>query len=445
MHIRQSADIVVGLEFGDEGKGTMTNFLCRLRNANLVVRYNGGSQAGHNVTMDSGIHHTFRQIGSGAFVPGVITLLSEYMMWDPVALAHEVAELSPKIGEHALNRHVIDCRAPVISLYHVASNRMKEWMRGAVRHGSCGKGIGETGYDLMYRPDEVIRAGDLRDARKTKKLLSLIQARKQEELEKLGICFAEVPESLRELAEVLTDPSSPANLADLYHGLASEYTIISAASAQKLVRESVCIFEGAQGILLDEWHGFHPYTTWSTIVPAYALRILEESGFNGEVEVVGVMRSYMTRHGAGPFVTEDANIAGIFLNEDNRLNEWQQEFRIGHLDGIMLRYASDCLRHYCANAVLAITHLDALDRIPALMFCNEYATERGSVKSLAPQFARDLLYQEELTRLLQGCSPVLSGRLRTPRDVIEWAVDTTGFEARYTSFGPKTRDKQVLF
>src|SRR5690349_15156675 len=97
------ANIVFGLGYGDEGKGTMTDYLSQQNNTNLVVRYNGGSQAAHNVVTETGKHHTFAQFGSGSFNAGVSTLLSRYVFVDPVALVNEAEVLEPKLGENPFN------------------------------------------------------------------------------------------------------------------------------------------------------------------------------------------------------------------------------------------------------------------------------------------------------------------------------------------------------
>src|SRR5262249_4593262 len=83
------------------------------------------------------------------------------------------------------------------------------------------------------------------------------------------------------------------------------------------------VFEGAQGALLDEWHGFHPYTTWSTTTFKNALTLLDEQGYDGEIVKVGLLRAYLTRHGAGPFVSEEPGYRPVFVDPYNVPNDWQ--------------------------------------------------------------------------------------------------------------------------
>ena len=99
------------------------------------------------------------------------------------------------------------------------------------------------------------------------------------------------------------------------------------------------IFEGAQGVLLDEWQGFHPYTTWSTTTLANADRLLEEAGYTGARTRVGITRAYATRHGAGPLVTEEAELTRALPDPSNQFGAWQRGFRVGWLDLVMLQYA----------------------------------------------------------------------------------------------------------
>ena len=139
--------VVCGLGFGDEGKGSVTDFLCSSRSrdpAHAVVRFNGGGQAGHNVVTADGRHHTFAQFGSGSFTPGVRTHLSRFMLVDPLALAAEAAHLIAAGVPGALGRLTVDRDARLVTPYHQAANRARELARGRDRHGSCGMGIGET-------------------------------------------------------------------------------------------------------------------------------------------------------------------------------------------------------------------------------------------------------------------------------------------------------------
>ncbi len=453
------ARIVVGMVFGDECKGSVTDFFCREYDSTLVVRYNGGSQAAHNVVTPDGRHHTFAQIGSGAFVPKVKTLLSRFMFWDPIALSNEVGVLSPKLGEHALDRHFIDERAPMITLYHVASNRLKEWSRGAHRHGSCGKGIGELAFDQINHPDEVIRAGDLVNPDRVSKILTKIRLRKQAEINRLAIDVEELTGDLVSLPGHFSTDEYDRLLA-AYLEMGKHLKVITADQAGMLVRnETNVVFEGAQGILLDEWRGFHPYTTWSNILPHNALTILKESAYSGDVKVIGVTRSYGTRHGAGPFPSEDTDRYRS-SNENNEHNAWQGDFRLGSLDGVLLRYAGECLSSIGLPYEIFLTHLDVLDKVREISIVDSYLLPGDlsldgmaefqigsagiSLKRLSLGQYGDLNHQSRLTGLLDKAIANKTDGLNDPQLIIRYIESITGAKVRYTSSSATAEGKRII-
>jgi len=439
--IGKFAKILFGLGFGDEGKGTMTDYLCNNLGANLVVRYNGGSQAAHNVVTDDGRHHTFSQIGSGAFVPGVKTLISKFMLWDPIKLALEVGVLSPKIGVHALNFHYIDYRAPVITPFHIAANQIKEWMRGKDRHGSCGQGVGETACDLLYYQDQVLRAGDLSKKKISRNKLIAIQQRIQEDLADLGYDSRLVPDYLKKMSDMLFNSKEPILIAEAYAEMATEFNIISCVNSNKLIHDSNVIFEGAQGVLLDEWRGFHPYTTWSNTLPTNALDLINESGFDGDVEKIGIIRTYGTRHGAGPFVTEDQKFLGTNFFEHNDINHWQGDFRTGGFDGVKLRYAIDCVRSAGGIDSIALTHVDSFKQ-GGIPFADDYILPSGEIlHKLVLSSSNNLGHQETLTKLLQTAVLSKMSHFSNLQEMITYLAANAKVPVKYQSFGPKTKDK----
>ena len=441
------AHILIGLGYGDEGKGTMTDYLCRLHNVKLVVRYNGGSQAAHNVVTDDGRHHTFAQIGSGSFVPGVKTLLSRFMLLDPMALAHEVADFSPKIGENALNRHFVDRFTPIITPFHVATNCIREWSRGNGKHGSCGKGIGETASDLVYFKDQILRAGMLSDARVAKKLLIQIQERKRAELISSGISLEDVPAYLQGMVRIINGNGEADKVVEAYLALSKEFNIIDESAVSRMIRNESVVFEGAQGMLLDEWHGFHPFTTWSTLTAENALAILADASFAGDREVVGITRAFATRHGAGPFVTEDVAMRKMLQGEHNGRNTWQGNFKVGKLDTVQLRYALDCLRKTGAVDTIALTHMDLVGgpEGKGIQYCNAYQVEGEKVERLEPKFDHDLSYQQRLTDTLFKARALVGGSIKTPEEVVGCIERVSGVKVKYLSFGQKSGDKSYIF
>src|SRR6185295_18463293 len=147
------AYVVAGLGFGDEGKGTITEFIAKTIGAKIVVRYNGGAQAAHNVVTPDGRHHTFSQFGSGSLV-GAGTHLSKHVIIEPLALMNERRALLKVGGNTEIS---INHDALITTQYHRAANRLREILRKDGRHGSCGMGIGETRHDHLAHPSETPR------------------------------------------------------------------------------------------------------------------------------------------------------------------------------------------------------------------------------------------------------------------------------------------------
>lgn len=345
--------ILAGLGFGDEGKGSICDYLTRSMGSKLTVRYSGGAQCGHHVVLPDGRHHCFSQFGSGSFVPGVGTHLSRHMLVNPISMLSEAKHLIQIGLTDIWERMSVDREALVTNPFQVAANRLREMIRdeGTGRHGSCGMGIGETMADALAHPDDVLRVGDLLDRNKTELKLKWSQEMKAAE-------FKELPDRARFASEreLLTDSALPHDLANgLYREWVNKVRLTTRDYLTWVTNEpGTVIFEGAQGVLLDENFGFHPHTTWSTTTFQNAYDLLQDHA--DEQTRVGVVRSYMTRHGAGPFVTEIFNPEEID-GEHNTYGEWQQNFRVGHFDLMLFHYAIQILG---GVDLLAVTHMDRL-------------------------------------------------------------------------------------
>jgi adenylosuccinate synthase len=373
------AILVVDLAFGDCGKGTLVDFLVRHTGARTVVRFNGGPQAGHNVVTTDGRRHTFSQFGSGTFVPGVKTFLSRFMLIEPYALFNEAAHLQQLGIADAFDRLMIDSRCLVITPAHQIANRLRELARGSAAHGTCGMGVGETMQDLLAYPEMMLRAADLCDREKVDRHLRQICRLKQSELATALPSLDTIPQAAGPLRD-LEHPTWIDTAVKTYHQLGRRVQIWSPDdAARQLSQPDTLVFEGAQGVLLDEHHGFHPHTTWSTTTFDNAQVLLSEMRYQGRQTRIGVLRTYFTRHGAGPFVTEEPALASKLPEPHNTAAGWQGQFRIGIFDAVAARYALaaagpvDCL---------AITHLDRLHALPPRI-CDEYETAEGRLSNLA--------------------------------------------------------------
>ena len=342
------AFIVAGLAFGDEGKGKITDFLVRHYDAKLVVRYNGGCQAAHNVITSEGLHHTFSQFGSGTLA-GARTHVSSSMLVEPIAMEREAQVLQEKGIADPFSMLTVDPNCVIITPWHRLMNRLKESLAADNRHGSVGLGVGEARADELA--GRKLLASDLRSLAHATEILAMSKERALAPLIGCEKLFAE------------SDP----------HGAATgkDYQNAMEALNPKFVAHRMCqifdgvqlqnflpitdtvVFEGAQGLMLDETHGFAPHNSWTDCTFNNADQLLQDSGTN--VERIGVLRTYYTRHGNGPFPTEDPSMN--FPELHNGSHPWMGRFRQGKFDWKLAQFAAskvgklDCI---------ALTHCDRL-------------------------------------------------------------------------------------
>lgn len=416
---------VLGLGFGDCGKGRFVDALTRRWQAHTVARFNGGAQAGHNV-VDGARHHTFSQFGSGTFVPGVATLLLDPVVVHPTALLVE-AEALGRIGvQDAIARLKIDAQCKVTTPYHQAAGRLREALRGAEAHGTCGVGVGETVRHSLAHPEEVIRYGDLPGAPLDKLMASraTLLAELQPQCEGTAAC--------RDELAVLRDETLGLRWMFSARALARSCLPASAEEiAARLHAPGCVLFEGAQGILLDEWRGFHPHTTWSSTTTAAVESVASRFGIAERIEHYGVLRSYLTRHGTGPLPTHDPSLDAL-PEPHNSGDGWQGRFRRGHPDAVLLRYALESVGELTG---LLVSHLDIFERGVALKWCESY-TNAGQLP-VSP--GQDLAHQSALTRLLAHASPNYAAEpIRTASASLARTASVTQVPVTFGSFGSNT-------
>jgi adenylosuccinate synthase len=386
------AIITVGLGFGDEGKGATVDFLARRLEADLVVRYCGGSQAGHNVQLPDGRRHTFSQFGAGTLARDSDpprTFLGPNVIIDPLALLSEADHLI-ELGVHDPFRLLtIHPRSLVATLWHQTINRLRELSRGDAKHGSCGQGIGEArSYWLKYGEDAVF-ADDLRHIDRLRHKLELQRQRTLLELQDF-IDRIDV-DALHEFD--LWDLNTEAVACKLHEALPEELVIDSSIPVFL-----TAIFEGAQGVLLDEYRGFHPYTTWNTVTPHHAWELIQAMNVEA-VSVLGITRAYSTRHGEGPFPTFSAELTDRLPDLGNPRNRWQGSLRCGWLDLPLVRYAAAVAGPLDG---VVVNHLDQLLQTDFLV-CETYRN-----LTMSPSAAPQLAWQERLTQELCRAEPVFS-------------------------------------
>ncbi len=373
----RKAILIAGLGFGDEGKGSVVDYLTRQHNAHTVVRYNGGAQAGHNVVTQDGHQHIFSQFGSGTFIPSVRTHLSQFIVVDPSSIIYEEQHLRTLKIDDAFDRITIDSGAIIVTPFHKLINQLTEISRGKKRYGSCGMGIGQAVEYFKRYGDKVLLAGDLKDIDTVAAKLKFIK----EKTEKM---LADIMPSLPDTEEVLEKISWIQNndLIERYIEISCKIfayrTNITDPNYTKeiLDKDGTVIFEGAQGILLDPKFGFHPHVTKTDTTFANALKLLEETGYNGQIKRVGVLRAYATRHGPGPLPTEDENLTRSLPDSHNQENRWQGKFRVGYFDAVAIRYAMRTIGHLDD---IALTNLDRLIGVKPLKVCTSYSKNQKAV------------------------------------------------------------------
>jgi adenylosuccinate synthase len=448
------AILTADLGYGDAGKGSIVDYLTRETQAHTIVRYNGGAQAAHNVITPDGRHHTFAQFGSGSFLPGTRTHLSRFMLLHPLAMLAEERHLQTLGVAQPFERVSIERDALVISPYQQTANRVKELARGSARHGSCGMGVGETMADSLEQASEALHAGDLLDRPVLRRKLRQIRDLKIAQLEAV---FKTLPaDQAADERQLLFDPDNAERIATLFEVFARQVKLVGPEYLGNLLRQPGCtIFEGAQGVLLDEWHGFYPYNTWSTLTWKNAQILLDEADFSNQVYRLGILRGYMTRHGAGPFVTEDPALSAAVQDHHNINNPWQQNFRVGYLDLLAYRYALQGIGNVDG---LAITNLDRMQDLPQWKICQQYSfpqssqeldahfvVDNGQAVSIRanPNFS-NLAWQEKLTQQLFNAQPDYFCMPKNLDQYLSRITQELGLPLAITSFGPRAQDKQAI-
>lgn len=340
-------------------------------------------------------------------VPGVSTVLADPVVVHPTALLVE-AEALGRISIHdALSRLKIDARCRITTPYHQAAGRLRELLRGGAAHGTCGVGVGETVRHSIGHPEQVMRYADLLQA-------GSVHAGAQ--MEKLNAIRETLLAEFSPLCEeggegwftqeyqTLQNDALAKTWLNHCHALARQCPPGSNdAIHDQLTQPGGVLFEGAQGVLLDEWRGFHPHTTWSTISTAAVEEVAAGFGISESIKHYGVLRAYLTRHGAGPFPTHDSSLDAGLPEPHNQGTGWQGDFRRGHPDAVLLRYALEAVGGLSG---LLLSHLDVFENGVGLKWCESY--EAGSslrVDRLLLGGPQDLDHQISLTRQLLDARP----------------------------------------
>ncbi|HEY4199788.1 MAG TPA: adenylosuccinate synthetase [Devosiaceae bacterium] len=373
------AKAVIGAGYGDEGKGVLTDLLAAKTADTVVVRSNGGAQAGHTVVTPQAVRHVFHHIGSGALA-GAATHFSRHFVAHPMLLLDEWQALRALGADLRLST---DPRALVTTPFDVMINQAIELARGQARHGSTGVGFGET-IERNLRPEFRLTTQDLFKPDFGDRLRRIRADWVATRLAALGV--ANIPAAI---AEAMADD----DVIERFTADCESYVAkVELWPDRRLGERGNLLFEAAQGLLLDQDYGAFPHVTRSNTGLRNMLQIAEEAGI-GAIEATYVTRCYTTRHGAGPLAGEIDDIVGIVVDDPtNAPNDWQGVLRLAPLDTEVLRKAiAHDVRLAAGTATevaagLAVTCLDQASGV--LPIRNGAASERITPEEAAATIAR---------------------------------------------------------
>lgn len=358
---------MVGLQWGDEGKGKIVDLLTASHD--VVVRYNGGANAGHSVVVD-GQRYALHLIPSGILNASKLCVIGNGVVVDPAKLLEEIDGLRARGVEVAGNLKVSD-RAHVVMPYHKEHDAALERVLAAradagdpdLSIGTTRRGIGPAYADKVHR-STAIRVGDLLDPGRLLRRLEVICRIRSAELAALGV-----------QAPPLDPAALAADAGAMGRRLAPHITDTAYLLHECLADGRSILFEGANACLLDLDHGTYPYVTSSSTSTS---GIHAGTGVPGSHigRVVGIMKAYTTRVGAGPFPTELLDATG------QRIRERGREFgtttgrprRCGWLDLVAVRYSA----MICGATELAVMLLDVLSGLETIEVCTRYRLRDGS-------------------------------------------------------------------
>lgn len=342
----RKADLVVGVQWGDEGKGKIVDMLAL--NYDMVCRSQGGHNAGHTIWVD-GVRYALHLMPSGILHHNIINIIGNGVVVNPEVLISEIAQFDNVEG-----RLFVSDRAHLNLTHHSLIDQAKERLKGSKAIGTTGKGIGPSYADKISRSGH--RVGELLDPEALCEALMNDFETNKPILDALGVPAPDRNELLAELKR--------------YKEALAPYITNTTRIIWKAIDEGKKILlEGAQGTMLDIDHGTYPYVTSSNTVSAGACTGL---GVNPKEigEVIGIIKAYTTRVGFGPFPTEDKTQAG------NDMCEIGKEFgtttgrrrRCGWFDAVSVKYAARL------NAVdkFALMKIDVLDGFESIKICKAY-------------------------------------------------------------------------
>ena len=352
--------VIIGAQWGDEGKGKIVDMLSA--DSQCIVRFQGGSNAGHTICVD-GKQTILHLIPSGILHKGKTCLIGNGVVLEPQQFLDEVDELAKKGVDVSPARLGISKKTHLILPYHKKLDVVREAMKAGKKIGTTGKGIGPCYEDKAARVG--LRAGDLANP-------ELVREKVAKALQEKNVLFQSLYNE---------QPLDPAAVADELLAIAPRMvpylTDVEGQIADTLARKENVLYEGAQGIHLDIDHGTYPFVTSSNTVAGNA-STGTGYGFVESPRIVGIVKAYTTRVGAGPFPTELSDKVGEELQQKGH------EFgattgrprRCGWFDAVVVR--TSCRLNGLTD--IALTKLDVLQGQPTLRICTGYKYEGKTIE-----------------------------------------------------------------
>ncbi len=421
--------VVLGTQWGDEGKGKIVDLLTE--QAKYVVRYQGGHNAGHTLVIN-GKKTVLHLIPSGILRNNVTNIIGNGVVVSPDALMKEISELEA-YGVPVCERLLLSEACPLILPYHVVLDRMREQARGTKAIGTTGRGIGPAYEDKIARRG--LRVGDLFNkdifSTKLKEIMEYHNFQLVHYYQQEAVDYQTVRDEILAVADILT--AMVIDVPELLDNARKQGEFI--------------MFEGAQGTLLDIDHGTYPYVTSSNTT---AGGVATGSGFGPRYVdyVLGIVKAYSTRVGAGPFPTELFNETGEFLR--NKGHEYGattgRSRRTGWLDIVAVRRSIqlNSLSGFC------MTKLDVLDGFQEIKICTGYRMPEGHTVNITPLVTENWDAIEPVYETLPGWVETTFG-IKDHRQLPQAALayikrveELTGIPVDIISTGPDREETIIL-
>ncbi|MGK2946122.1 MAG: adenylosuccinate synthase [Candidatus Malihini olakiniferum] len=421
--------VVLGTQWGDEGKGKVVDLLTE--RVKYVVRYQGGHNAGHTLVIN-GEKTILHLIPSGILRENVISIIGNGVVLAPDALMKEMTALETR-GVPVRERLLLSEACPLILPYHVTLDNAREKARGTMAIGTTGRGIGPAYEDKVARRG--LRVGDLFD--KQAFAVKLKEIVKYHNFQLVNYYKLEAVDYQKVLDEVLA-------IADILTAMVVDVSDLLFKAHQ---HGDLVMFEGAQGTLLDIDHGTYPYVT-SSNTTAGAVATGSGLGPRYVDYVLGIIKAYSTRVGAGPFPTELFDDVGEYLSQKG--NEFGvttgRRRRIGWLDAVAVRRALqiNSLSGFC------ITKLDVLDGLKEVKICVGYRMPNGNEVDVTPLAAEGWEGIKPIYKTLQGWTENTFGMKdysKLPQaalNYIKHVEEVTGVPVDIISTGPDRSETMIL-